>query len=109
MVDPEAHADVATAIPAAQGVVTDVDELLVSEEEGPGDAIPEVDRVVGGLERAAPADAILATNSSSQPSRQIAERLARQTRMRVLNTHFYQPPTLNAVELILMFNLVLRG
>src|SRR4051794_40053974 len=48
VVDPEAHADVATAIPAAQGVVADVDELLVSEEEGPGDAIPEVDRVVGG-------------------------------------------------------------
>jgi 3-hydroxybutyryl-CoA dehydrogenase len=68
------------------------------------EAIPErLDLKTGlfiDLERVAPPDAILATNSSSYPSRQIAERLAGQTRMRVLNTHFYQPPTLNAVELM---------
>jgi len=52
------------------------------------------------LEPVAPTDAILTTNSSSYPSRQIAERLAERTRARVLNTHFYQPPTINAVELM---------
>ena len=68
------------------------------------EAIPErLDLKIGlfiDLERVAPTEAILATNSSSYPSRLIAERLAGQTRMRVLNTHFYQPPTLNAVELM---------
>jgi len=52
------------------------------------------------LEPVAPTDAILATNSSSYPSRPIAEQLAEPTRARVLNTHFYQPPDLNAVELM---------
>src|SRR4051794_6848250 len=52
------------------------------------------------LEPVAPADAILATNSSSYPSRQIAEQLAEHTPARVLNAHFYQPPALNAVELM---------
>jgi 3-hydroxybutyryl-CoA dehydrogenase len=67
-------------------------------------AIPErLDLKIGlfiDLERVAPTEAILATNSSSYPSRLIAERLAGQTRTRVLNTHFYQPPTVNAVELM---------
>jgi 3-hydroxybutyryl-CoA dehydrogenase len=54
--------------------------------------------VFGALDRAAPRDAILATNSSSLPSRLVVDRV--EHRERVLNMHFQQPPELNAVELM---------
>jgi 3-hydroxybutyryl-CoA dehydrogenase len=54
--------------------------------------------VFGELDRIADADAILATNSSSLPSRLIIDKV--QHRERVLNTHYYQPPELPAVELM---------
>ena len=52
----------------------------------------------GELDQVADADAILATNSSSLPSRLIIDKVRHPER--VLNTHYYQPPELNAVELM---------
>lgn len=50
------------------------------------------------LEAAAPRDAILASNSSSYPSRLIVAGLS--TTDRMLNTHFYMPPTQIAVDVM---------
>ena len=46
----------------------------------------------------APADAILATNSSSFPSSELADVVANPKRL--VNTHYYLPPRLNAVEIM---------
>jgi 3-hydroxybutyryl-CoA dehydrogenase len=54
--------------------------------------------VFGELDRVAARDAVLATNSSSLPSRLVVEKV--QHRERVLNMHYQQPPELNAVELM---------
>jgi 3-hydroxybutyryl-CoA dehydrogenase len=54
--------------------------------------------VFGELDRAAEPDAILASNSSSLPSRLFIDKVQRPER--VLNMHFQQPPELNAVELM---------
>jgi 3-hydroxybutyryl-CoA dehydrogenase len=54
--------------------------------------------VFGELDRVAAPDAILATNSSSLPSRLIIDKVKRPER--VLNMHYQQPPELNAVELM---------
>ena len=66
------------------------------------EAVPErIDvktQVFGELDRLAPPDAILATNSSSLPSRLMIDEVQRPER--VLNTHYQQPPELNAVELM---------
>ncbi|WP_425838297.1 3-hydroxyacyl-CoA dehydrogenase family protein [Streptomyces fractus] len=50
------------------------------------------------LDRIAPPDTILASNSSSYASRLFIDRVQR--RERVLNMHFYMPPTQNAVDLM---------
>jgi 3-hydroxybutyryl-CoA dehydrogenase len=50
------------------------------------------------LDRLAPADAILASNSSSYPTSQLVERVL--LRERVVNTHYYMPPKVNAVEIM---------
>ena len=54
--------------------------------------------IFGTLDRLAPVDAVLGSNSSSYPSSQIIEGLTHPER--VLNTHFYMPPLQNAVELM---------
>src|ERR1700735_2076747 len=54
--------------------------------------------IFGDLDRLAPQDAILASNSSSYPSSQIIDRVANPSR--VVNLHFYMPPELNAVEVM---------
>jgi 3-hydroxybutyryl-CoA dehydrogenase len=54
--------------------------------------------VFGELDRAAARDAILATNSSSLPSRLVIDKVEHPER--VLNMHYQQPPELNAVELM---------
>jgi 3-hydroxybutyryl-CoA dehydrogenase len=54
--------------------------------------------VFGELDRIAASDAILATNSSSLPSRLVIDKVEHPER--VLNMHFQQPPELNAVELM---------
>jgi 3-hydroxybutyryl-CoA dehydrogenase len=50
------------------------------------------------LDRLAPADAVLGSNSSSYPTSQIIDAVTRPER--VLNMHFYMPPLQNAVELM---------
>jgi len=66
------------------------------------EAIPErldIKRdVFGQLDELADSDAILASNSSSIPTRLMIDKVKNPDR--VLNTHYYQPPELNAVELM---------
>jgi 3-hydroxybutyryl-CoA dehydrogenase len=52
----------------------------------------------GQIDDAAAADTIFATNSSSYPSRLMAENVRDKTRL--CNMHFYMPPEVNAVELM---------
>ena len=52
----------------------------------------------GQIDEAADADTIFATNSSSFPSRLIAEKVRDKTRL--CNMHFYMPPEVNGVELM---------
>lgn len=54
--------------------------------------------VIGQLDRSADADAIVASNSSSLPTSQMLDEVDQP--WRVLNTHYQQPPELNAVELM---------
>ncbi|WP_205876782.1 3-hydroxyacyl-CoA dehydrogenase family protein [Mycobacterium camsae] len=54
--------------------------------------------VWGEIDRAAPPDTIFGTNSSSFPSRLMAEHVRDKTRL--CNTHFHMPPQLNALELM---------
>jgi 3-hydroxybutyryl-CoA dehydrogenase len=54
--------------------------------------------IFGQLDRLAPADAILATNSSSFPSSRVIGEVTRPER--VLNMHFFMPPTVTALELM---------
>lgn len=50
------------------------------------------------IDRAAPPGTIFATNSSSYPSRLMAENVRDKTRL--CNMHFYMPPEVNAVDLM---------
>jgi 3-hydroxybutyryl-CoA dehydrogenase len=50
------------------------------------------------IDRAAPPDTIFATNSSSFPSRLMADAVRDKTRL--CNMHFYMPPEVNAVDLM---------
>jgi 3-hydroxybutyryl-CoA dehydrogenase len=52
----------------------------------------------GQIDQAAPPDTIFATNSSSYPSRLMAENVRDKTRL--CNTHFYMPPQFNALDLM---------
>lgn len=52
----------------------------------------------GQIDRAAPPDTIFATNSSSYPSRLMAENVRDKTRL--CNMHFYMPPAFTAVDLM---------
>jgi 3-hydroxybutyryl-CoA dehydrogenase len=90
--------------PARVGRVDAADDLE-SAVEGAWmviEAVPErLDlkiEVFGDLDRLAEPDAILATNSSSLPSSQMLDKVEHPER--VLNTHYQQPPVLNAVELM---------
>jgi 3-hydroxybutyryl-CoA dehydrogenase len=50
------------------------------------------------IDRAAPPDTIFGTNSSSYPSRLMAEKVG--DKARLCNAHFYMPPEVNAVDLM---------
>jgi 3-hydroxybutyryl-CoA dehydrogenase len=52
----------------------------------------------GEIDQAAPPDTIFATNSSSYPSRLMAEKV--RDKSRLCNMHFYMPPEVNAVDLM---------
>jgi 3-hydroxybutyryl-CoA dehydrogenase len=82
-----AFGELADAVRGAWMVVESVPEDLELKRQ-----------VFGQLDELADSDAILASNSSSLPTRQMLERV--EHRWRVLNTHYQQPPELNAVELM---------
>ncbi|KAF9876785.1 hypothetical protein CkaCkLH20_05631 [Colletotrichum karsti] len=52
------------------------------------------------LEAKAPADAILASNSSSYRSSEMLEKVTDETKKRIMNTHYYMPPANMVVELM---------
>ncbi|OHE94365.1 3-hydroxyacyl-CoA dehydrogenase [Colletotrichum orchidophilum] len=52
------------------------------------------------LEAAAPADAILASNSSSYRSSEMLGKVRDETKTRIMNTHYYMPPYNMVVELM---------
>jgi 3-hydroxybutyryl-CoA dehydrogenase len=52
----------------------------------------------GQIDEAAPPDTIFATNSSSYPSRLMAEKV--RDKSRLCNMHFYMPPEINGVDLM---------
>lgn len=54
--------------------------------------------IFGELDRLAPRDAVLATNSSSFPSSRMIDEVSRPER--VVNMHFFMPPQVTAVELM---------
>ena len=66
------------------------------------EAIPErlelKKQIFGQLDELAPADAVLASNSSSYASRMFLDKVHRPER--VLNIHFYMPPKQNAVDIM---------
>ena len=90
---PQPNAELTTTGDMAEAVR---DAWLVVE------AIPErldlKQRLFAELDELAPADAILATNSSSLKSSLLINEVSKPER--VMNAHFYQPPDWNAVELM---------
>ncbi|WDK21636.1 3-hydroxyacyl-CoA dehydrogenase [Colletotrichum graminicola] len=56
--------------------------------------------VFAELEATAPADAILASNSSSYRSSEMLAKVGDATKTRIMNTHYYTPPTNMVVELM---------
>ena len=83
----EAAGDLAPAVDGAWLVIESVTERVDVKID-----------VFGELDRLAAPDAILATNSSSLPSRLVIDKVEHPER--VLNMHYQQPPELNAVELM---------
>jgi 3-hydroxybutyryl-CoA dehydrogenase len=79
--------DLAEAVRGAWMVVEAIPERLDLKRE-----------ILGRLDELADADAILASNSSTFPTRLMIDEVKRPER--VLNAHYYQPPELNAVELM---------
>jgi 3-hydroxybutyryl-CoA dehydrogenase len=83
----EAAGDLSSAVDGAWLVIESVTERVDVKID-----------VFGELDRIAAPDAILATNSSSLPSRLVIDKVEHPER--VLNMHYQQPPELNAVELM---------
>ena len=82
-----AEADLAKAVHDAWLVVEAVPERLDLKKQ-----------IFGQLDELAPADAILASNSSSYASRMFLDKVGHPER--VLNIHFYMPPKRNAVDVM---------
>lgn len=95
---------VASRADAVAGSVRGADDLAdaVADAWLVIEAIPErldlKTALFGQLDRAAAADAILASNSSSYASRLMIDEV--ENPERVLNMHFYMPPRQNAVDLM---------
>jgi 3-hydroxybutyryl-CoA dehydrogenase len=79
--------ELASAVAGVGLIVESVPERLDVKKE-----------VFGDLDALAPADAVLASNSSSFPSSRFIDRVARPER--VVNMHFYIPPAMNVVEIM---------
>lgn len=56
--------------------------------------------IMGELDQKAPHDCIIASNSSSYKSRFMLEKVEQSRRNRILNMHYYMPPTNQTVELM---------
>lgn len=82
---------------AADSLEAALDDAWLAVESVPEKLETKI-AVWGQIDRAAPADTIFGTNSSSLPSRLMAEGVRDKTRL--CNTHFYMPPGINAVELM---------
>ncbi len=82
-----AEADLGKAVHDAWLVVEAVPERLDLKKQ-----------IFGQLDELAPADAILASNSSSYASRMFLDKVGHPER--VLNIHFYMPPKRNAVDVM---------
>jgi 3-hydroxybutyryl-CoA dehydrogenase len=82
-----AHADIADTVRNAWLVIEAVPERLELKRQ-----------VFGQLDELSPADAILASNSSSYASRLFLDKVHHPER--VLNIHFYMPPNQNAVDVM---------
>lgn len=98
-------ADVVRKVPdgAAGRIVTSDD--LASALAGVGlvvESVPEQldlkKKIFSDLDLLAPADAILASNSSSFPSSRFIDQVTKPER--VVNMHFYMPPAMNVVEIM---------
>ncbi|MFQ6145931.1 3-hydroxyacyl-CoA dehydrogenase family protein [Streptomyces seoulensis] len=87
--------------PGAATAVTDLAEA-VANAWLVVEAVPErlelKRRIFADLDKAATADAILASNSSSYPTSRFIDRVAHPER--VVNMHFYMPPQQSAVDLM---------
>ncbi|GKZ19773.1 hypothetical protein AbraIFM66951_010810 [Aspergillus brasiliensis] len=68
------------------------------------ECVPEVLQIkidtFAELEKLAPADCILATNSSSYRSSEMLEKVSEGTKTRIMNMHYYMPPQVMVVELM---------
>jgi 3-hydroxybutyryl-CoA dehydrogenase len=82
-----AQADIAQAVRSAFLVIEAIPERLELKKQ-----------IFGQLDQLAPADAILASNSSSYASRLFLDNV--HCPERVLNIHFYMPPKQNAVDIM---------
>lgn len=82
-----AQAKIEAAVDGAWMVVEAIPERLDAKRE-----------LFGVLDRITPDDCILATNSSSYPTSQMINHVTH--RQRVVNTHYYLPPRLNAIEIM---------
>ncbi len=97
-------ADIAKRVGGTPGhiVLCDSMEVAVANVGLAIEAVPEQlelkREIFRTMDRLAPPDAVLGSNSSSYPTSQIIEAVARPER--VLNMHFYMPPSQNAVELM---------
>ena len=79
--------DLASALSGVGLVVESVPELLDLKK-----------KIFCDLDALAPADAILASNSSSFPSSRFIDQVTKPER--VVNMHFYMPPAMNVVEIM---------
>jgi 3-hydroxybutyryl-CoA dehydrogenase len=82
-----AHAEIDAAVDGSWMVVEAIPERLDAKRE-----------LFGVLDRITPDDCILASNSSSYPTSQMINHVTH--RRRVVNTHYYLPPRLNAIEIM---------
>jgi 3-hydroxybutyryl-CoA dehydrogenase len=88
----------------AAGSVSTTDDLAEAVRDAwlVIEAVPEKvelkTKIFGDLDRLAGSDTILASNSSSYPSRLFLDRVRHPER--VLNMHFYMPPVQNAVDVM---------
>ncbi|PHH81295.1 hypothetical protein CDD82_1094 [Ophiocordyceps australis] len=100
--------DYAPYLPAAvkSGTVTAFDDLAKAVEnawvvfEVVPEKLPLKISTFADLEKMAPKDALLCSNSSSYKSREMVEGLQESTKKRISNQHYFMPPDIRVVELM---------